>query len=609
MSSPSSAGKSTLATMMAGLLLCGVLATGQCQNDGIATIPPIPGLQNSLPTPEETGLLNTKQESRLAAYETAISSGDPVAANDFLKDTDLINALAATDPQKEASLKAMAEALKDLKELLAMNWDDSKINSLNRTLTIRMDAGSPLSKVGVGPEPEKILSWLAKHQPQYPEDKTEVLKKAIRKWEVVFGTMTDTRSVRWNPTVNVTKTDWQTWTLKERNAVIAQLMKQDPKFMGYNDAAVAAMKKEMSLAAAVEKTINSGALTPAQLAKLSGKSLSDQVYLLGNFFDGSNIAVNPELKAQINAARSSRPKEALPSQQREILGTMLNTAVSKELAGTKTGAKVLAFYSKEAKLDIAVRPCDGAYSRYDSASGKILLDSETIQQYMRMKGYTADSLMKSKEQLQEVAKYISPLVVYEAGPQMRDVRTKKQGLYNPRVQESEIEAMSLEGLYTSEKTKKDPEFKKILKDSRAFSDYASKRLEIATEFKDSGSKQFASTVRQRYFSGLPSIDAASSQILDAVTVELDRRAGMSQAEKTSFDSSARSLTEALEMTPAELAGTAGEISTPALEKLRKDMADLAPYKDSYEASDSDIRKALKSKKTGSAAKKGAPPAL
>ena len=509
--------RSAIAAVAAGLLLCGLRVQGQC--------------------------LTPAQEARLAVYEVSISSGDPAAAADFLKDKLLISALAETDPQKEASLKGRAEALKDLKELLAMPWDDAKMNSLNQALTIRMDAEKPLSKVGVGPEPEKLLSWLVKYQPEYPEGKTEVLKKAIRQWEVVFGTMTDTRNIQWDQanrgySVNATKAEWGTWTLKERNAVIAKIIKKNPLFLAYDDAALAAMKRDMSLEKAVEKTINSGALSPAQLAQLSGKDLPDQIYLLGSFFDGSNIAVNPDLKSKINAARDSLPKEVLPSQSRAILGTMLNTAVSKELAGTQAGAKVLAFYSKDAKLNIVVRPCDGAYSRYDAASGAILLDSETIQQYMRMKGYTADSLMKSGDQLQEVAKYISPLVVYQAGHQMRDAWAKKQGIYNPRVQEGEIEAMSLEGLYSSEKMKKDPAFSKILKDSRAFSDYASKRVEIATEFKASGSKKFASTVRQRYFSGLPSMDAAASQILEAVTTELDRRAAMTPAARISFDSSA-----------------------------------------------------------------------
>ena len=589
MSALRSAKKAAMAAMTAGLMLCGLRAPGQC-----------------LLTPEQT--------AGIAAYEAAISSGDPVAANNFLNDKDLISALSIANPQKEASLKARAEALKDLKELMAMPWDAEKMNSLNQALTIRIDTDKPLARVGVGPEPEKLLSWLTKYQPTYPAGKTEIVKKAIRQWEVVFGTMTDTRNIQWGQArgmngVVATKAEWRTWTLTQRNSVMAQIIKRNPTFLGYDDAALASMKNEMSLAQAVDKTIKSGALSKAQIAQLAGKELPDQVYLLGSFFDGSKVSVNPDLKARINAARDSLPKEVLPAQQRAVLGTMLNTAVAKELAGTQAGTKVLAFYSGDTKLNIAVLPCDGAYSRFDAASGAIQLDSENIQQYMRMKGYTADSLMKNKQQLREVAEYVSPLVVYEAGHQMRASWASKSGVYAPRVQEDEIEAMSLEGLYTAEKMRKDPEFNRIFTSSRKFSSYAAKKIDVATEYEFSGSKKFATTVRQRYFSGLPSIDAAASQILEAVTAELNRRAAMTPAARAQLDSVGLSLSEAMEMTPAELSGSAGELGTPALEKLRKDLSDLAPYKASYQASDSDTRKALKNIRTGSSAQKGAPPVL
>ena len=97
---------------------------------------------------------------------------------------------------------------------------------------------------------------------------------------------------------------------------------------------------------------------------------------------------------------------------------------------------------------------------------------------MRMKGYTADSMMKNKDQLAEVAKYMSPMVVYESAHQSQAIWAKKSGAYKPHMQEDEIEAMSLEGLYSSEKMTKDPAFKDIMDKSRDFSSYATKRVDI-----------------------------------------------------------------------------------------------------------------------------------
>ncbi|MBI5743407.1 MAG: hypothetical protein HY952_02545 [Elusimicrobia bacterium] len=553
-----------------------------------------------------------KAAERLAAYETAISSGDPAAAVEFLKDGEA-RTLAEKDEVKGPALNAKAAALKDLKDLLAMPWDKEKANKLNGALTIRIDADKPLAKAGVGPEPEKLLAWLEKYQPAYPETKKAVVKTAIRNWEIVFGTMTDLRNMSWDQArlkqgrgVAVTKENWAAMVLRERNAVISQLMKQDKSFLIYNDQALAAMKDQMALQASVDKL--KSRLTPAQLGQLSGKPLADQAYLLGNFFDGGAAKGDADL-ARVHAARDSLPKEVLPAQQRDLLGGMMGPAVSKELAGTKAGQRVLDFYGKEGPLKIVVKPCDGKYSSYDPATRTIVLDSETIQQYMRMKGYTADSVMRSPAQVAEIAKYMSPAVVYESAHQMQDSWARKQGVYKPRVQEDEIEAMSLEGLYTTEKLRKDKAFRSIFDSGRDFSSYASKRVEVATEVGASGSKKFATTVRQRYFTGLPSLDAAASQVLGAVADELARRAALSAQERAANDAVGITLAEAMEMTPEELAGSVGEIRTDALAKIEGDLSGLGVYRSKYSASDRANRKDLKTLKTGRAASPGAPPAL
>lgn len=546
---------------------------------------------------------------RLAKYEAAISSGNPAAAIEFLKDGEA-RGLAERDQPKAAGLTAAAEALKDLKDLLAMPWKDSEVNKLNQALTIRIDIDKPLTKVGIGPEPEKLLTWLDKYVPAYPAGKKVVVKNAIRQWEVLFGTMTDTRGMDWAQAtqrygqgVNLTKANWAGMTLRERNTVINTLMDTEPSFLGYNDEKLVSMKDQVALMKTVTEVKNSGVLSPAQLGQLAGKPFVDQVYLLGSFFDNSNVAVSADIKSKIHAARDSMPKEVLPAQERDLLGGMLTGAVAKELAGTKAGDRALA----AGPLKIEVRPCDGAYSRYDAATGAIQLDSETIQQYMRMKGYTADSVMKSKEQVAEIAKYMSPSVVYEAAHKMQADWAAKQGVYKPHVQEDEIEAMSLEGVYTNEKMGKDPAFKDMLDSGRKFSSYASKKSEIATNYRSSGARGFGQTVRKLYFSGLPSLDGAAAQVRSSVSSELARRAALPAAEKAEIDSSGLTLNDALEMSPDELAGSVQEIRTEALAKIARDLQDMAAYRDRYEASEKVTRGPVTA--AAPAVKNSAPPAL
>ena len=134
-------------------------------------------------------------------------------------------------------------------------------------------------------------------------------------------------------------------------------------------------------------------------------------------------------------------------------------------------------------------------------------------------------------------------------------------------------------------------------------------MAIATKYKKSGSKGFANTVRQLYFSGLPSLDAAAAQVLGAVSEELSRRAALTPAELARADAVNLTLPEAMEMTPEELAGSVGEISTAALAKIEGDLSALGVYKDRYSAADKEGRKALKTLKTGSAGGTHAPPIL
>jgi len=119
-------------------------------------------------------------------------------------------------------------------------------------------------------------------------------------------------------------------------------------------------------------------------------------------------------------------------------------------------------------------------------------------------------------------------------------------------------------------------------------------VEIATEFKSSRGKAFSTTVRQRYFSGLPSLDAAASQVLGAVSGELERRAALPAAEQTALRTNGLNQADAMEMSPEELSGSVGEIQTPVLVKIQGDMARLGVYRSHYNAADRQNSAGLKS---------------
>ena len=81
---------------------------------------------------------------------------------------------------------------------------------LSRALAIRIDFNKPLEKVGIGAIPETLLPWLAKYK-KYSARKEELIKKAIRQFEVLFGTA-----------AVAGKAQWEITTIRERNVFLAE---------------------------------------------------------------------------------------------------------------------------------------------------------------------------------------------------------------------------------------------------------------------------------------------------------------------------------------------------------------------------------------------------
>lgn len=530
--------------------------------------------------------LTEAQAERMNAYEIAIASADPAECRRFLGERALLDKIRALDIERAALLISRAEAVKDLEDLFKQRWTPADANRLSSALEIRIDINKPLSEVGVGPEPEKLLVWLRSYKRDLTPELEGTVEKAIRKWEVVFGTTSVSLRMNWGQAagdrrVGLDRDSWRTWTLRERNAVMDRVSRA-PGFEGFNDQVQVSRREMQDLQNAVDAARDSGALTPEQLAALDGKSLQEQAYLLGSFFDGG-ANVPADIQARINSARASLPTEVLTSEQRALLGGMLQTSVLREVKGTAAGDRVAEFYSKKARLNIVVAPCDGCDARFDPATGSIVMDSETVQQFLRLRGYSAESLMRDQAQLAELTRYLSPVIVRESSHHMQAHWAAQQGLYLPNTQEAEIEASTLEATYTLEKLRGDESFRTMFTDLRGSSAYAQKRLDISTTFSENGSRKFASVMRQMYYASTPSLVAASSQVLSAVNTELTRRAGLSAEERAELDELGLPLADALQMQADELAGSVRDIKTDALIEIRSDLADLSRYTAHYRA--------------------------
>jgi len=595
------------------------------------------------------------QASLIKDYEERINSADPAAADRFLKDTVFLDKLAVYNPVKAADLKAKAVAVAEYSSLLDRNWPDSRERNLSEAMALRLTAQSPLAKVGLAPEPEKTLAWAAKYK-KYSASKKALLEKAARNWDAVFkglsfwprfnlsGVMDswevsgstgpyfmfiDDREVVFKNTEAEMKAFWATMTLQERNNYLNY--KADSRLNSYIENSTRSDFSKVSLVGSTEilryldgpgqgrlqkyiaqmnsVEIAKTNLEPSQLDKLSQQPIDQQLYLLGNAFDKSEIQGSAEVERGVDKLRPSKPGETISAQNNWLLVSMLGPAMLAEVKGTVAGEKLAGFYASGAKLDLAIESCQGCYAKYEPSSGKLIFDSELIQQYMRANNITTEILVGSREQISLLGKYLAPMLAHEGTHQMQHAWADKAGVYKPYVQEDEVEANSMEALYTMEKLKTDPGFKSMMTQMRYSSiGYADKRLELAAAF-SVNTNEFNNRVRQVYYPGLPSFDAASSQILSAVSDELSRRNYLAAADLAEIEGTGIGLEEALGMTTQELSGSLGEIKTAALKKIQDDLLHSNLYQDHYRSAGDWTGSMQKAVKKGGKRSKSVVPAL
>lgn len=559
----------------------------------------------------------TKEEAAaLSKYETSISSADPVSAKKLLEDGALTDKLKLNEPERAAALIARAQAVTDLEEVLDRTWRADDDMELSRALSLRIDFRKPLTQVGIGPTPEPLLDWMTKYK-KYSDAKTDTVKNAIRKFETVFGTSTVAGKVQWDALsirernsmlsekASLTLTDLIDKSTRTDKAFQDQV--RNTKILKYLDGAgQARLERYLNQMAVVESA--KVKLDTTKANQIKGKPIEQQMYLLGSMFDNSKNSGAASIERKIDSGRQSKPGETLSFQNNQLLSGMLRTSLQNEVKGTVAGDKVMKFYNSGAKLDVSIESCQGCYAKYDPSSGKIILDSEMVQQYMRVNNINAETLLKDKAQLTALTKYVSPMFVHEATHQMQHDWAAKARIYKPYTQEDEIESSSMEALYTTEKMKKDKKFNALFQRMETNTNYAQKRMETMNRFNEGGAK-FDKTVRQVYYYSTPSFDAASSQILSAISAELQRRAALSAADRTKLDTGAQGLNDAMGMTVQELTGSVGDIKTDALRKIQDDLLHKAVYTGHYESASDWTGSMLGTVRTSSAAKIGSVPAL
>lgn len=151
---------------------------------------------------------------------------------------------------------------------------------------------------------------------------------------------------------------------------------------------------------------------------------------------------------------------------------------------------------------------------------------------MRVNSCTTADLMTKSGPVKQLAKFFAPVFVHETvhKEQAAWLDSKKFPAVFP--QEDEVEAMSVEALYLIEKTKKDPEFTKMLSSGGPFSPYLKSEAGLEEKFRKDP-REFRRSVKCEYYPYRESFEATVSKILlttDLISYELQRRKNLSKEE-------------------------------------------------------------------------------
>lgn len=511
-------------------------------------------------------------QERIDSYLQLMAVGNPYAAEQFLEDTEAANFSKSLNIYQQ--LKAQAYALADLEKLLMLDWNDKNFNKLNKALTIRMTEKSILSESGIGPEPEKILSWIKLYFPDYGNDKISAAKKAIREWQIVFGNIERKEFTNKNHISQaMTMRKWLTYVLSKRNAFLNELMEYDPAFriyMDFDEADLSVAISTSEIQNMVNKALKSGTLNAEQIHSLTDIDIrpEEQLSLLGKMFDGSSNVFNPVEITKINAQRRISGNYLIMPKDLSQISMMLSSSVMGELRGTEAGEKI----SEYGAVKIQIGTVNDAYSRLEK-DGSITIDRNLIGQFLQMKGYAAESLVsgsRSKERLTELSKYISPLAVYEGMHRKQQKYSKANNIYKAHTQEDEIEASAAEAIYFAEKMKKDSSFYDIFFYAKDYSSYALKRYSNAGLY-GIDENYFEYSVRENN-SGTPTAASASAYIMAVIKSELPKRSGEKE------DNRRFSYNSLMGASPKDIHNMIGEIRTDALIRLYSELADGSMFK-------------------------------
>jgi hypothetical protein len=496
-------------------------------------------------------------QAALAVYEQNIFWGkDPFYALSLLtldRGQEVQVHLLKTDPDRLAKLFRTAAELKDLYGLLKAHGEPGL---MREALIVRADSE-------LASRPAKLYPWARRWA---PEVDAKLLLETLCDWSAL-----QPAQIAWLKEHRNDEASWKELSLAERGermeawgaTIAAQVMATVPKSSSEYDKLRALAMTAWNSISKRERVILSERLMQAKAAADSFTEAEKKLQTLND----------PKLKALLDSAKGSgtlenalssldllfdnmgerrqdlqwaapaKPEGKLDPKDREILSTMLRQGLLDYIKGTTAGDRLNEFY-KTVPLKLVVQELDINFlAAFNPGDQTILLNERSINELARLDGRSAKDLLCDSRVFEAALKLLSPWLVHEGIHHLQYDWSRKKGLPSFNEQDHEIEAMSMDALFTLQKAASDPSFRKLHAEKQKFSSLARNSI-LKAETLRRDPARYRDMVRSSYYPHLYSIEGQCVAIMDGSVAprelfqtELKRREALPKAEREALASS------------------------------------------------------------------------
>lgn len=474
-----------------------------------------------------------------------VEERDPDEAARFLSDVGLQNRLNNEDHAASLEIFQKSAELEDLRELL--RTDKNSVYAVRDGLADRPDCTFCQDE-------HQLTSWVERYKIADPV----FVRTVVFNWESLDPTI-----IAWLGTQGQAPSEWAEAPFTARrerlltwaNARYAEFMKARPRVRSEmpalwaqyqllfpflerqnryalsnhitkDETAVNNLDEARKL---VAKT-NDPKLAAALAAAQNAPDVESQLSGLSAIFDGLHVS-----NVEIHATAPTPAGQGFDAQTARTVSEALGPSLLELSAGTWAGDETRKFYAAH-RLSIEIKPL-GPTAIAEYIDDKMAFDQRHIEEFLNAHGRSARDLLRDAPLLNALSEELVSTFVHEATHHRQEYWAKSLGIRDSFSQYGEVEAMETEAFFLLEKEKRDPAFKRYLKNAAQTSNLASESQSLADKLESEGPDAFRSSIRARY-STTPSLEAESSKALAAnarmeklIRAEIERRRKLPRAEQ------------------------------------------------------------------------------